>query len=212
MKKFFRDYTFILSVYGSLALLATLLVLLYGKADIHLWVNRYNFPFTDFFFKYFTFLGDGIFAAIFVIVLLFVKFRLSLTVATAAILAGLVAQFLKRVIFPGIVRPAKFFENEYALYFVEGVSIHKSFSFPSGHTASAFAVFFCLIFTTRNRTLQLIYLVLALLVGYSRMYLSLHFLPDIIAGSLIGLGAALVAYGIFKLRVKNWMDSRIKLF
>jgi len=140
VKKFFRDHNFILSVDGSCALMANMLVLLYGKAGIHLWVNRNNFPFTHFFFKYFTFGGNGIFAAIVVFVLLFVKFRLRLTLAAAAILAGLVAQFLKRVIFPGIVRPARFFEN--ALYFVEGVSIHKSFSFPSGHTANALTVSF----------------------------------------------------------------------
>ncbi len=211
MKRFLKNYSFILMIYGVIALLATLLVFWKGKADIHLLVNRNNHFLADIFFKYITHLGDGLFAAILVVVLLFIKFRHSLTQAIAAVLAGLSAQLMKRLLFPGVSRPAGFFENEYELYFVEGVKILKSFSFPSGHAATAFALFFCLIFLTKKRWLQIIYLTLAIIVGYSRMYLSLHFLPDIIAGSLLGLLSALIATLIINTWDKSWMERRLRI-
>jgi membrane-associated phospholipid phosphatase len=185
------------------------LVLVYEKSNIHIFINQYHHPAADFFFKYITHMGDGLFAALLMLFFLFIKFRYSLMQLIAFVMAGVGAQVLKRVVFPDVARPARYFENTYDLHFVEGVKIYKNFSFPSGHTATAFALFFCLIFTTQNRSLQFLYLLLAYLVGYSRIYLSLHFLPDIIAGSLIGILSAATSVLIFNHWKKNWMEGKI---
>jgi len=63
---------------------------------------------------------------------------------------------------------------------------NKYLSFPSGHTTSAFAVFTLLMFSTRNRVLKIIFLAMALLIAFSRIYLSKHYLSDIMFGIIIG--------------------------
>jgi membrane-associated phospholipid phosphatase len=62
-----------------------------------------------------------------------------------------------------------------------------SSSFPSGHTASAFA--FASGAGGAERRLRLPLLALAALVGYSRVHTGVHYPTDVIAGAAIGLGA-----------------------
>jgi membrane-associated phospholipid phosphatase len=64
-------------------------------------------------------------------------------------------------------------------------------SFPSGHAAVAFALYGALAFA-RPRRRRLAF-GLAALVAASRVLLNLHYLSDVIAGALLGLGWA-VAY------------------
>ena len=64
-------------------------------------------------------------------------------------------------------------------------------SFPSGHTSSAFAAAFAL--WLQNRRLGVPALVLAGFIGFTRMYLYVHFPTDILGG--VALGLALGACG-----------------
>ena len=63
----------------------------------------------------------------------------------------------------------------------------KDYSFPSGHTAAAFASASALYFG-RNR-LWIPALILAVLLAFSRMYLYVHYPSDVLAGALIGIAA-----------------------
>ena len=58
-------------------------------------------------------------------------------------------------------------------------------SFPSGHTASGFAAAFALWF--QNRRLGVPALVLAAFIGFTRLYLYVHFPTDILGGVALGL-------------------------
>ena len=58
-------------------------------------------------------------------------------------------------------------------------------SFPSGHTASAFAAAFAL--WLHSRRLGVPALVLAGFIGFTRMYLYVHFPTDILGGVALGL-------------------------
>ena len=63
-------------------------------------------------------------------------------------------------------------------------------SFPSGHTTAAFAFFCALsILARKHPLLQSLFFLLAAGVAYSRMYLSQHFLADVLAGSLLAWAA-----------------------
>jgi undecaprenyl-diphosphatase len=59
------------------------------------------------------------------------------------------------------------------------------FSFPSGHTAAAFAVAVAMTGTMPLLVPPL--LVLAIIVGYGRMYLGVHYPLDVGAGAAVGL-------------------------
>jgi len=80
------------------------------------------------------------------------------------------------------------------IHYVPGVKNWLYDSFPSGHTTVAFAFFFALALCTRHRKMSALYFVCALVLGYSRIYLSQHFLKDVFFGSVIGTVGTLVIF------------------
>jgi membrane-associated phospholipid phosphatase len=70
---------------------------------------------------------------------------------------------------------------------VEGVHLRTAMnSFPSGHTSAAFALFACMALISPRKWAPL-WITAAWAVAYSRIYLSQHFLEDILLGSIIGV-------------------------
>lgn len=69
--------------------------------------------------------------------------------------------------------------------------IHKpeDFSFPSGHTGSSFAAAW-VFYRNLPRRYGIPALILACLIGFSRLYLGVHYPSDVLAGMLIGIGIA----------------------
>ena len=63
-------------------------------------------------------------------------------------------------------------------------------SFPSGHTTSTFAVLSALIFKYKNKLLAVILVICAILIGFSRIYVGVHYPGDIIAGAIVGILSA----------------------
>ena len=124
------------------------------------------------------------------------KFRWSLYFLAAALFTLLATYLTKQILFHGIPRPIAFFEDSYNLYLVEGVKIHRSNSFPSGHTTTAFAVFSLLILIVKNNYLKFSFALLAIFAGFSRIYLSQHFLIDVLAGAILGIMIALISQKI----------------
>lgn len=194
-------------------LVGCLLLMTTEKVEGHLFVNSGNTPFFDFFFTYFTHVGGGTFVVIGSIVLsvLFWK-RHQLAIAILAllnlVLVAASTQFLKHVIFSDSSRPIQFIGEEF-LHTAPGVEMHTSNSFPSGHTAAGFAFFALVAFLYgKNKWIQLSCVLGAVLVGFSRIYLSQHFLEDAVLGGAIGLGCFLLSYTLLKnLKIGNSLKS-----
>ena len=70
------------------------------------------------------------------------------------------------------------------------VAIPKSHSFPSGHTATAFAGATALSFFFPRAAPALF--VLAAAIAYSRLYVGVHFPLDVLGGAVIGVATALL--------------------
>lgn len=71
----------------------------------------------------------------------------------------------------------------------------KYYSFPSGHTAASF----CVVGVSFLRCQPIIWipiLIMALLIGFSRIYLRVHFLTDVLAGALLGFICGCASVGI----------------
>lgn len=70
------------------------------------------------------------------------------------------------------------------------------FSFPSGHTTSAFATATALSLTYRKWYVTAPSFIYAGFVGYSRMRLGMHFPSDVLGGIVIGIGAGLLTWQV----------------
>jgi membrane-associated phospholipid phosphatase len=193
-----------------LLLLVLLPVLIIGsKENIHLFLNQFHSFFFDVFFKFITYFGSGIVPVIAGVLFMLFSFRKSFLIASSGLFAGLLAQVFKRFVFPDRPRPSKVFFDSPNLYIVEGVDLHWTFSFPSGHSATIFALCFCLAFFAERRVFKLIFFTFAILVAYSRVYLSQHFLMDVYAGSIIGtLSGIIMAYSFSNIQVR-WFDKSV---
>jgi len=76
----------------------------------------------------------------------------------------------------------------------------NEFSFPSGHTITAFAAVFSL--PAALGTLKRALAVLAVVMGCSRLYLLMHYPSDVLGGALIGLliGAGVARWPVFSVK------------
>jgi undecaprenyl-diphosphatase len=79
------------------------------------------------------------------------------------------------------------------------------YGFVSGHAANSFAlaVFLLLIFRDQKWKLKIWFVVWALLVCYTRIYLGVHYPLDILGGALLGSFWAFVFYRLFMLTDKK---------
>lgn len=69
-------------------------------------------------------------------------------------------------------------------------------SFPSGHTGSAFALA-VVIFMVMERKYGIIALVLAALMGFSRLYVGIHYPSDVLGGIVLGVITSIIAVKYF---------------
>lgn len=67
------------------------------------------------------------------------------------------------------------------------------YSFPSGHTSSVFAVS-GIIFLTCPKKVGIPALLFGVLMGYSRLYVGIHYPSDVLAGAVVGLVCSYLVY------------------
>ena len=78
-------------------------------------------------------------------------------------------------------------------------------SFPSGHTCAAFAAGATWSRYAERRWLKFLCVAQAALMGFSRLYVGVHFLTDVLAGCAVGCFCAWLAW-----RVSLWAEARWK--
>ncbi|MBA2249805.1 MAG: phosphatase PAP2 family protein [Chitinophagaceae bacterium] len=189
-------------VFAILLLPAIFITLFYSRADGFFLANPFHTHLLDVFFTYYTWLGNGIFClAVAVIFLFFKNFKAALLIAGSFILSGIAAQVLKHI-FP-LPRPKIYLVKAHYHYFIEHVTLSGFTDFPSGHTASAFALATSVAIVFKNKSNAVWLILYATIVGYSRIYLGQHFLTDVMAGAIIGVLSAIVCWYIITKRMHN---------
>lgn len=210
MKKILRQNFAFLIPYFLFLLVAGIFLSVHSKAEAHLIINQWSFEFCDYFFYYVTYIGDGITAVLVVVLLCFVKYRYAVIVAASNIISSLITQLLKQTLFSDYDRPVKFFEGGAHLRLVPGSENYIYNSFPSGHSTVAFTTFFCFALIIESKPLKFLMFLIALTIGFSRVYLSQHFLNDVYAGSIIGvLISFFIYYFMGKTENIRWLEGSI---
>jgi len=193
-RKLIYEHRFFLGIFSVYIVIGAIGFLYYQQGKEVLFFDRHHNPFRDFFFVCMTRLAEGPFLTLLGLVLLFSRVKYFIVYMVDLLVVALVIGFLKFNMFPDHLRPSLFFGEKYKLHFVEGVPVFTHYSFPSGHTAVAFAVFFLLAVYIKRTWASMILLALSVLVGLSRMYLIEHFWIDVYFGSLAGILITLLVY------------------
>lgn len=199
-------------------MLGGILLLFIEKGDSILYFSAQRNPFSDTFFTYFTKGGEHAAYIIFLgIMLFFVNYRAALMLPLIGGSVAIVSAITKSIF--AQPRPALYFKEAGILEMivpVSGVAMHGgNTSFPSGHTMSAFALYTFLALTiSYKRSWSLVLLLVAVLVGVSRIYLVQHFLEDVVTGAAIGAFIGTLwyhwQYRLFPIPHK-WADQKLTL-
>ena len=191
--------------------LGALFILFQDKLDFQKKINLIGNPGLDVVMRNLTHAGDGLFAVLVFIALLFIRIKTALIALISFGLTAGIVQLLKHTFFDTMKRPYYFLQSDANFRIIEDFTYHTSNSFPSGHAASIFAI--CTVIAYRYKSkpsIQLILVTLAVLVALTRVYLCQHFLQDIIAGSLIG---TLISYytSVFLESKLNRFDKPLRI-
>lgn len=193
MKTLFRivnQNRFFYQLNSVLLVLICFFLCFFNRADGFIWCNQMHTLLLRNFFEQITFLGDGWFSV--VVALYFFIFskknkKIGFMILLAYLSSGLFSQIMKHLIISP--RPKVYFERLHLHYFLDTFSSSRVGlnSFPSGHTASFFALATVFSNYFRKRHICIVALFLSVLVGYSRIYLAHHFLIDVLFGAIIGV-------------------------
>ena len=187
----------------------------YPKTELHMMLNSHHTSIQDTLFKYYTQLAEWPLYVLALIPLLYKKKMMTVYYAMSEVTGAIVVTILKLLFHAD--RPVSVFEDypDMVLPLVDGVRMHHSNSFPSGHTSTFFIFATCCMIILAYRYIKdaqphnlkaklqfytsiLALLALAALGGYSRIYLSQHFLMDVCVGSIIGFVTPFVIFFKFQ--------------
>lgn len=165
------------------------------------WIQSIQNGFLDALMVGVTTLGNA--GAIFIVIGLTLLFTKKYRKAGLAVIVALLVMLLCNDLFLKELfarpRPFNLFESNPEKYAVWGTEyvypelVHKptSFSFPSGHTASAFAAAVALLWHSRKWGIPTI--IFAAVMGFSRIYVQVHYCTDVIGGIITGTICGLIA-------------------
>lgn len=153
-----------------------------------------------------TVFGDG--ALLLPLVLLFFNRNIQVhwTIFFAALSCAILSNLLKDYF--GLSRPAGVLALE--LFNTVG-PVYKAGSFPSGHILTAFAMASICFCNVRSSSLKYLFLLIATLVGLSRILIGVHWPIDILAGGALGILIG-VSSVVITLKWKVGLRAPIHLF
>ena len=159
------------------------------------WLESLRNPALDAFFSLITHLGsETLFIAIAIVVFWCVGKKQGYYLMTVGFFGTVINQFLKLMF--RIPRP---WVRDPAFTIVESArEAATGYSFPSGHTQNAVSILGCPARFGKNKLLRIVFVVLILLTGLSRMYLGVHTPADVGVSLLVGAFLVFVLYPFFK--------------
>jgi undecaprenyl-diphosphatase len=146
--------------------------------------RRYRAPWLDRMMKWLTHLGGASFSSILLLILTF-RFNFPRDGLISLVVSHLFIQILKRSF-----RRRRPYVVESSIHFI--AKPLKDASFPSGHTTAVFATFVSIALVVHWLAVPI--LLLACIVGWSRIYLGVHYPADVVVGAFIGGITAIIVH------------------
>lgn len=194
--KLISDNYFFFIPYAFLLVIGALILTQINKGDAVIFFNDWRGSIWDDVFKFYSSLGEGLYFGLFLIIIGIYRFKFAVMGLTLYLASGAVSQILKNIF--QIPRPKVFFEGTDLVTYVQDFDIWASNSFPSGHTTAGFTIFLFIALISRNKIFGFVCLLMAAMVGISRVYLVQHFLIDVFVGSIIGVTITTLIFYVFK--------------
>ncbi len=199
LNSFYKKINPLLFLYLILLSVCILLMLIFTKEELYFAINHRHTVFTDVFFENLTLLGASTGCIVSVLITYIINYRTGFLLSSSYIITFIISQTIKHLV--KAPRPHLFFSKKiYDIYLIKGVVMLDTDSFPSGHSVSAFTAAVVFTYIAKNKSWGYLWLLLAVLIAYSRLYLSEHFLQDVTAGSALG-----VFITVFWLK---WIDQK----
>lgn len=175
-----------------------------GYNQSFIYLNSFHNKFGDFIIPPLTHIGDGITLGSLLTLIYWKKSHgFVLMLLFNLFLTSILVQLLKHVVFPDAHRPLMVFHPD-NFHWIKGYeAIHTAF--PSGHTMAITSILTTLAYYYRkNFWLQPLFVLIIVLVSYTRIYVGVHFLGDLVTSWLIG--SILCSY-LCKLYMVNWQEK-----
>lgn len=158
-----------------------------------------------------TWIGEGVLSAVVLLSLLGMSslrnwWYVSLALVCNIIPSLVITQLLKNAV--DAPRPLNLFKGTTWVHHEAIWPLLLEHSFPSGHTCAAFSLFalLAMLLKKKYQAWGIVFFALALLVGYSRMYVAAHFFLDVYVGSIIG--TVFVILVIFVMRKYSYLLNK----
>lgn len=166
---------------------------------ILLWIQEnIRNPIANRFFTFITRLGDAGFIWIIISLVLLCK-KKTRKVGAMCLTALVCSFFVNNLVLKNVAtRMRPFNHNEGLLPMIDKPT---DYSFPSGHTASSFAVGI-LLYKYLKKPYGIVAMVLAILIAFSRLYLGVHYPSDVLVGMISGIFMAFLGEKIVAKRNK----------
>ncbi len=195
------------------AMIGVVLLVIFDRMVLFSTVNLHHTALLDTIMLIMTNLGDGIgIIPILLAMLVFQSCRNWWYLLAATICNGvpaLLIQVLKGIF--NAPRPFEFYKDDPSwIHFDARWGEHLlHHSFPSGHSAGVFSMccFLSMILPSRFAWFGIVLFFLALLVGYTRMYLAAHFYADVYVGSLIGTTTTMFCFAL----MRRWSNRSFQI-
>lgn len=179
--------------FGGWLIITSALLLFTSKYASFVSINHLRSLPADVFFTIFTDLGNGNILIPLAILFLYKKnYRVLAGILFSALLIALISAWLKHAF--NHPRPLACYGKN-VVETARWITLYSRYSFPSGHTETAFCLAAYLSFSFRNnKSVILISFLGAVFTAYSRIYLGEHFLEDVWGGSIIGVLVAVITF------------------
>lgn len=175
------------------------------ELDIIRFIQGFHTPFLDMMFELFTILGEGaVIVAVLASIYWTIDKKLGEYIGFSFFTSMLLNNFIKDI-----------FKADRPIG-KEGIRSLRTetatgYSFPSGHSQSASTFYSSIAIYIKNKVLYMVFPIIIILVGLSRLYLGVHYPKDVVVGVLLGVMASFVCYILFN-RVRNRLKMYLIVF